>query len=1203
MSNMPQTISIIVALKGQDEENNGAIMKFGEGASLDTLRQLAAEKLGMALPISEIVFEDANGNILSGVDAVRNQQVAYVSAAHKIKTIIPGPVPLPFVGNLFELLPDVLANWRRLFTEYGPVVKINIMGHEDIHTNDPAVAQIVVKESEYFTKIFASHLVEVKPIGGNGLFTSDTDTMDWKLAHKLLMPAFSPRATKVYQREMGEIVMKTITVFEQFAENEPVSIVDWTTNLTFETIGRIGFGFDFHLLDSRDAPQHPFIQAMSFCLGQSAQRKSQAQFIKHLPIEVNRRFDRELKLMQEIVEEVVRARKLSPDAKNSEKDLLGYMLNAVSEEGLGLSDELIRDEVLTFLIAGHETTSTTLAWTLYELDRNPEVQKKVLQEIVDVGITHNVLPTPEQISKLKYIHQVLKETLRMYPPIRHLGKYCKKDCVIPGGFVIKAGSSVVINLGAMHYNPAVYPDPNAYKPERFTPEEEQNRSRFAWLPFSTGPRGCIGMSFALQEAKTVLAMLLHRFEFKYIGNAPGKYDPKSATIRPLNLKMTIHPRTNLPKPSEDTHVTPPTSPIVTATTTATTITATANPPRPISVANIPLPRATFLFGTQTGSSQDYASQLAGRAKAFGFKDVKLADLDKWTVLQDGKYQSTTAEEELVVICTSTYNGQPPDNAEKFDRFINDSSKDASLPLKGLSYTVLGLGNCNWRTYQYFPIKIDSRLEELGATRFFPKGDCDADKDMDASFADWSTRFWSHTLQMYGVQTSVETGVKISSAALNNPTEDVVVEYITLSHTEDWGSAQVNRNGDARVTLKVGRELQNVELSGRSTRHLEIDIEQLRANGDELLYKAGDHLEVMPQNDECVVEAVALGFGLILDAVFEVKEVSLSLSSRSLASVIKGPCSIRNALTFYADLLSPPSRYVLNSFASRLEKGHKDIAAHFLSLVQPGEEGQAKYDEFIAKHRTLLDLQHAYPMVNELSLKEFLCAVMVMQPRRYSIASSHLKHPNTAHLTVGIIKDIVNGKPYPGLASGFLGSAQPGTTFRASVKRPKTTFALPSDSTTPIIMIAAGTGLSPFRGFLQERQALGLKSTAKGGASDAYLFFGCRHIDQDFIYRDELEAFVEDGTLTALHTAFSRNSDKPKRYTQHHIMANAVHVWKLITEHKAVVYICGSGYMSKDVHRTFELMAQSLGGCADDEQAKAYMNKLTEEGQYNEDVWG
>ncbi|RUP07980.1 hypothetical protein BC936DRAFT_140146 [Jimgerdemannia flammicorona] len=140
--------------------------------------------------------------------------------------------------------------------------------------------------------------------------------------------------------------MQTITVLEQYAENEPV--ISSLEQTTFETICRIGFEYDFHLLDSCDAPRHPFIQAMAFCLAVSTQRNLQAQFIKHLPIKANRRFERERKRMQDIVDEVIRARELSPDSKNSEKDLLGYMLNAVSEEGLDFEFKYVDDTPATY---------------------------------------------------------------------------------------------------------------------------------------------------------------------------------------------------------------------------------------------------------------------------------------------------------------------------------------------------------------------------------------------------------------------------------------------------------------------------------------------------------------------------------------------------------------------------------------------------------------------------------------------------------------------------------------------------------------------------------------------------------------------------------------------------------------------------------------------------------------------------------------
>lgn len=143
----------------------------------------------------------------------------------------------------------------------------------------------------------------------------------------------------------------------------------------------------------------------------------------------------------------------------------------------------------------------------------------MLQEIADVGITHDQIPTVEQISQLKYMHKVIKETTRKYPPVQNLVKYCKKDCILPGGYVVKANCPAEVIVYAMHHNPKVYPDPERFDPERFSPEEEQKRSQYSWLPFSTGPRGCLGMAFAIQELKVVMSMLLHRFKFYY-----GKFD-------------------------------------------------------------------------------------------------------------------------------------------------------------------------------------------------------------------------------------------------------------------------------------------------------------------------------------------------------------------------------------------------------------------------------------------------------------------------------------------------------------------------------------------------------------------------------------------------------------------------------------------------------------------------------------------------------
>ena len=715
------------------------------------------------------------------------------------------------------------------------------------------------------------------------------------------------------------------------------------------------------------------------------------------------------------------------------------------------------------------------------------------------------------------------------------------------------------------------------------------------------------MALALQEAKTVLAMLLNKYDFRYEG-PDVQYDPKAATTKPMDLLMTIHPREDFPEASTE----------ATAAKKAADTTPKASPKRSMPVitgsTDVKLPPVTFLFGTQTGTAQDYANQLANQAKSFGFKDVTLCEMDKWKVLQDKKFVSedktSRTDKEIVVICTATYNGQPPDSAENFDKFIDAASKEEGHEklLHGLSFAVFGLGNKNWRTYQHFPIKVSDTLEELGAERFFVSGEGDADKDMDAVFNEWCAHFWSHTLDVYGIAASESKSV-VPSAATAAPTQQSVVniKFIQPSNKEAWETANKNRNGENNAVLKVNRELQK-ENSPRSTRHIEIDISALTAVGDKgQLYNAGDHLEVFPENSKDCVEAVALSFGWVLDSVFEIDQESLSnVSPRSLAANVKGPCTIRNMLTYFADITSPPSRAVLACFGAQLKKTSPETAETFIKLLMPDANNQDQYPDFVKKHRTLLDLQRAYPQVNRLDLAQFLAAVPVIQPRRYSIASSPLAHPKSAHLAVGVVDDVVNDKHYSGLASSFLKNGKENLPLHASLKSSKSTFSMPSDPAVPLIMISAGTGFSPFRGFLQERKA---QMEQQQDVGKTVLFFGCRREDQDFIYQEELENYAESGVITNLHVAFSRSEKRsPIKYVQHALISNASEVWNLLyptdpNVKPAAVYICGSGAMSRDVRRAFVSMAISFGMASTDEEADEFIDKLADENRYLCDVWG
>lgn len=211
-----------------------------------------------------------------------------------------------------------------------------------------------------------------------------------------------------------------------------------------------------------------------------------------------------------------------------------------------------------------------------------------------------------------------------------------------------------------------------------------------------------------------------------------------ATTKPMDFLVTIRSRTDMPEPTS------------TPTTTATASDEAAKGSKPKAtmpqsqsiaeqVATREVPPITFLYGTQTGTAQDYASSLAAQARSFGFKEVTLAEMDKWKVLDTGKYEPRkSGPQELVVVCTATYNGQPPDTAERFNKFITEKTKDDKNGdlLKSMNFAVFGVGNKNWRTYQAFPRKVNESLETLGADRFFQCGEGNADQDMDADFNEW-----------------------------------------------------------------------------------------------------------------------------------------------------------------------------------------------------------------------------------------------------------------------------------------------------------------------------------------------------------------------------------------------------------------------------------------------------------------------------------
>ncbi|KAI8608638.1 cytochrome P450, partial [Chytriomyces sp. MP71] len=1085
-------------------------------------------------------------------------------------------------GNLYDVFPDSLNNMRRLLSQYSPLMKLNMLGNATVVTNDPSYCELFANESETFWKRIYGALAEVKAIGGQGLFTTNSDDPDWILAHKLLLPAFSPKAIKAYSSEMGLLAHKLTDIFAVYARTgENVLITHWMTNFTFETIGKTGFGYDFHLLDDRDAPVHAFIKSMQFCMSECVNRVQQVPVYKKLPLPAKKKFERELRSMTDIVDGVIQVRKRQiANGEAVPKDLLTFMLTERTAQGEGMRDTLIRDQVMTFLIAGHETTSNTLSWALFELDRNPEVQAAVLQEITNSGISDEI-PTDKQVSQLDYIERVIKETLRMHAPVRSVGKMACQDTVVPGNYKIAEGTRVQIAVDAMHHNPAVFANPDVFDPDRWLPENEAKRSQYSWMPFSTGARGCIGRQFAMQEAKIGLAVMLRRFKFTTIDPSKVSYDPKCPTTLPVNLWMKITKRENLPT-------------AVAALPVVNPDFANGIPATVVLPTSTPLSPVTILYGSNTGTAADFAGQLAARARALGTNDVIISAVDEYLPKLKARLAVRNPNQSpdfnckhLLLFVTPTYNGAAPDNATLFNKWISDPTTEAAQPLEGVHYGVFGCGNKQWRTYQMFPTKVDSALEALGGRRFVPAGAGDANDDIDGDFLNFMLTIKETVILTFGGQPQATA---MASQAAPPSITDGFSSKIVLPSDPLWKEAR-ETSDKFNSTILVNRELQNAESSGRSTRHLEITVSSP--------YLPGDHLEVYPQNAADLVESVAQGFGLALDATFVPTTVDPigMISTRSIAAnlTVGVPTTLRYILTNRADLLGPPTRFVVMLYAKKLAAADPAAAQALGSICGPG--AKKEFDAFIKKHRTLLDLMNAHPQVTAISLDEFLCAVAVMTPRRYSIASSPLVYPNSVLLAVGVVDwvDPGSGKHYPGQCSGFFKRTSEAKDFQveASVKIVKDNFRPPVDRKTPLIMVCAGTGLSPFMGFMQDRKSVGFLAPE----SETHLFFGCRN-DDDYIYKEELAQFKEEGVLSGLHVAYSRKQGHPKKYVQHLIIDEAVLLWTLLNDQGGRLYVCGAaGGMAKDVRMALERVATMIGGVPEEKAAEWL------EPRYIEDVWG
>jgi cytochrome P450 / NADPH-cytochrome P450 reductase len=611
----------------------------------------------------------------------------------------------------------------------------------------------------------------------------------------------------------------------------------------------------------------------------------------------------------------------------------------------------------------------------------------------------------------------------------------------------------------------------------------------------------------------VLALILQNFDLEL-------WDPKyvpvikqTLTIKPDNLYI----RATLRKGRDISHLggspaaTKEQTPVNGAHTNGTNGTGT----KPMTV----------LYGSNTGTCQALAQKVSAAASSRGFHvDVKTMD----------SATNDLPKDHPVIVITSSYEGQPPDNAAKFVAWLK-SLRPGSL--SGVEYTVFGCGHRDWSsTFHRIPLMTENLLRNAGATCFAPTGLADASKgNMYGEFEDWLDNvLWKN----------------LSCA------EDV---------QEDTVSAEIStgtRATDLRYDVHPATVKENYRLTAEgepAKYHMEIELPP------DTIYHCGDYLAILPLNSEARVKQVMARFSLPDDAIITMKGSGTSSIPANTA------LSVAEVLRGYVELGQPATKKDLKKLAV-LSNDAKDKA-----YLENLSNEDTRFDIEIGKKRTsAFDLLQKFPSIT-MPFPQFLSLLPPLHVRQYSISSSPLVTPGTCSITYGVIDTAALSDPqqrFEGVTGAYLKSLQAGSSILVSVRQSaKKTFCLPVDpEQTPLLMFAAGTGLAPFRGFLQER-ALQIESGRQ--LAPAILFLGCRAPTKDRLYAEQLDKWTLEGVVDVRYS-FSKAADLSEgcAYVPERMLHDAEDVvthWR----NGARVYVCGTRNLANGIREAATKIALTV----------------------------
>ena len=428
----------------------------------------------------------------------------------------PGPKGYPVFGSVFEPKGDTITYLTKCAREYGDIVFFRFLGVPACFVNKPEhIESVLVTQNSNFVK--SKDYRAMRRVLGNGLLLSEGEF--WRRQRKLIQPAFHQGRIAAYAEVM---IAHTQRMLASWSDGQSLDMHEAMMRLTLGIVAKTLFDADVsHEAEDVDA-------ALAVLMGKFLRQAGMALLLPvWVPLPTSQLLKRAVGRLDKVIYSIIEQRRASGQMSG---DLLSVFLQAHDDEGVGMTDRQLHDEIMTLFLAGHETTANVLSWTWYLLGQNPQVEEKLTEELSRVLAGR--VPTPADLPRLAYTDMVLREAMRLYPPVWVIGRRALAPFRL-GDYELPADTNVLISQLIMHKDPRYFPDPQRFDPDRWSTSNPQSASlpRFAYFPFGGGPRVCIGAGFAMMEALLLLSTIAQQFRIEVSPELKVKVQP-TVTLRP-----------------------------------------------------------------------------------------------------------------------------------------------------------------------------------------------------------------------------------------------------------------------------------------------------------------------------------------------------------------------------------------------------------------------------------------------------------------------------------------------------------------------------------------------------------------------------------------------------------------------------------------------------------------------------------------------